>query len=163
MCVGLKAAVEDYKKWLVSSMTDEAFAHISDEEKATVRTSCTRPSRGCMRSWRRRLNLPKTDPCFSCQDVTLSARSSSRFASYCEQAKAAPPKPEAEEKKPRKTLLRATRPRDDQAPAGGGWRSLPWQTASPLGHDDARRWHFLSRRRREGGRSRSVHGDLHDD
>lgn len=144
-CVkGLKAAVEDYKKWLVSSATDEAFAHISDEEKATVRTSCDEAESWVYAQLEAQAKLAENvDPCFSCQDVNVKRK---ELVKVCKpivnKPKPLPPKPEAEEKKPEENPAASDEAsaKDDQAPppAADGEAPPPVADGEPaMDTDDA--------------------------
>merc|ERR1712178_471414 len=92
----LKAAIDDYKSWLVKSEKEDNFSHISQEEKNIVRESCEAAESWIYAQLEAQGKLPQNvDPCFSSDDVNIHRKN---MISACKpiinKPKPQPPKPE---------------------------------------------------------------------
>jgi len=96
----LQASCEEYKAWLVASETDSAFAHVTDDEKASVRAACAAAEEWLFAGLEAQAKLAdNVDPSLTTEDLTAKRRS---LVEACKKVVNKPkPKPtKAEEAKP---------------------------------------------------------------
>lgn len=97
-CVkALQSSIEEYKAWLVSSEGNDAFAHVTEEEKASMRSACTAAEEWLFSALDKQAKLAENvDPCLTTEDLNAKRR---ELVDVCKKVvnkpKPKPPKPEA--------------------------------------------------------------------
>jgi heat shock protein 4 len=116
----LKASLEEYKKWLVSSANEEKFKHITDEEKEKVRGACAAGEEWLYAQLEAQAKLDANqDPSLTTEDIGQQRRSLvDKCKSVINKPKPKPPKEEKKEPEAKEPEAAAT-PEAEAAPAEG--------------------------------------------
>jgi len=103
----LKTSCDEYKKWLVASDSDDKYAHISAEAKATVRSAVEATEKWLFESQEAQAKLAaNVDPALTTEDLSAKRRS---LVETCQPVLATPkPKPPPKEE-----------PKEENAASGG--------------------------------------------